>query len=114
MILSPSEIDDDLKQMKIFNMIIASLNRHLKHEDKLELLQDGELDNYGKVMDICNRIFDGIGTLIKFDERIESVDEINSNEKLRIVLNRMISVINGLGKLNLVHLDKGGILIELI
>ena len=89
-------------------MIKSSLNRHLKHEDKLKLIQSqSELDTDDKIMNICNRIFDGIGTLIKFDERIQSTNEINSNEKLRIVLNRMISVINGLGKLNLPNGYKG-------
>ena len=98
--------------MKIFNMIKSSLNRHLKHEDKLQLLQSqSELDTDEKIMNNCNRIFDGIGTLITFDERIKSVNEIDSNEKLRTVLNRMISVINGLGKLNSAQFDTRGYII---
>ena len=74
------------------------LNSQLSVGSRLTLLiSPSELDTDEKIIILCNHIFDAIGSLIPFNNKIESISGIDSDEKLMGVYNGIISIMNELG-----------------
>ena len=84
--------------MNVFNGIMNRMNTQLNIGNRLTLLiSPSELDTDEKIMILCNHIFDAIGSLIPLNKKIESISEIDNNEKLMGVYNGIISILRELG-----------------